>query len=256
MIEKIITAWYSMQMSLIDLSRFDGIAFDVEGTLADTLTAHWTAQLAAFAHHQLGYITPEQHEAGGSHESTSDAIIAGVLRHAKLLPADADFTEHPLVRKIVATKEAHFAAKAALGFAEVTGGTAMVHDLARHLPGSVAIVTASTLPYIAPFLAQHSLHSAVHEELVITKETVWEAGLKNKPAPDPYHLAAKRLRASRLLVFEDSLPGIRAAKLAGATVVGINLTPAALARLPQSDTRPDYLAADYAAARCLLGFGV
>ena len=46
---------------------------------------------------------------------------------------------------------------------------------------------------------------------------------RNKPAPDVYLFAAAQLgvKPERCLVFEDSIPGLTAAKMAGMTVVAI-----------------------------------
>lgn len=59
-------------------------------------------------------------------------------------------------------------------------------------------------------------------DVVVGAGEVDEAGLRSKPAPDPYELAAERLGVDpeRCLAVEDSTNGIEAAKRAGMDVIG------------------------------------
>lgn len=51
-------------MTEFKLTDFDAVAFDLEGTLADTMPTHHSTRLVAFEQHGFGHVTHEQHELG------------------------------------------------------------------------------------------------------------------------------------------------------------------------------------------------
>lgn len=81
----------------------------------------------------------------------------------------------------------------------------------------VATVTNSSRKVTDVSLKAHGLERKMH--LVLTKDEVLAAGLKTKPAPDPYLMAARTLGVdiAHCLIFEDSKNGARSgvAALAG-----------------------------------------
>lgn len=88
----------------------------------------------------------------------------------------------------------------------------------------VAVVTASELRTVNRALKIVGLHGAF--DALIT----FEDCKKRKPAPDPYLIAAKRLKVkpSECVVIEDSVPGVLAAKRAKMKCVAVtNSFPAA-----------------------------
>ena len=81
----------------------------------------------------------------------------------------------------------------------------------------LGIATSNSIELLECLFMQHNIKE--HFDTIITGSD----GLKGKPAPDMYLEAAKRLSVSPLncLVFEDIIPGIRAAKNAGMKVCGV-----------------------------------
>ena len=84
----------------------------------------------------------------------------------------------------------------------------------------VGIVSSAYSVEIEPVLRASGLADAF--DVMVTLDDV----SRGKPDPEPYLLAAGRLglEPSELLVFEDTDVGVRAAKAAGARVVGLSRT--------------------------------
>ena len=73
----------------------------------------------------------------------------------------------------------------------------------------MAIVSSSSCAEIEPLLERAGLHR--YFETIVGGESV----TRHKPAPEPYLLAAGRLRARNPLVLEDSEAGLASARAAG-----------------------------------------
>jgi beta-phosphoglucomutase-like phosphatase (HAD superfamily) len=242
-------------MKHIDLQSFDAVAFDVEGTLADTIPTHHQARLNAFAQHGYGHITREQHELGPTYGSTTSDIVGGILHTAGAIEKTGPFKDHPTVQEVVATRTKIFGDLAAAGFQEMPGAIEFVHRIAKYFPGKMALVTSSPERFIMPFVEHENLMQYFPHNLIISGDTVHEEGLENKPAPDPFRLAMQRLGARKLLVFEDTVSGAASAKQAGATVIALGFDKHN-AKLFASSTLPyppDAVVANYAEAAQLLG---
>lgn len=242
-------------MHTLNISNFDAVAFDVEGTLADTIPTHHAARLKAFERHKFGHITREQHELGPTYGSSMPDIIGGILHAAGEIEKDGEFKNHPVVQDVMSSKAQLFEELAAEGFTEMPGAIDFVRTLAVHFTGRMALVTSSHTRFVVPFLQRYGINDYFSDDLLITEDVVLAEGLNGKPSPDPYLLAKKRLRAGRLLVFEDTVPGVESAKKAGATVValGFDKHNAALFKSGNIPYPPDAFAANYQAARKLLG---
>jgi HAD superfamily hydrolase (TIGR01509 family) len=79
----------------------------------------------------------------------------------------------------------------------------------------MAVVTSSGRSEVEPLLAAGGL-SRYFETLVCARDTE-----RHKPAPDPYLLAASRLKAWTPLVVEDSQAGIASGRAAGFEVLAV-----------------------------------
>lgn len=84
-----------------------------------------------------------------------------------------------------------------------------------HETTKIAVVTSSAQSEVEPILAAGGL-------LPHIDTAVYGGDVKRlKPAPDPYLLAAERLRVTRALVVEDSAAGLAAGRAAGFDVLHI-----------------------------------
>jgi HAD superfamily hydrolase (TIGR01509 family) len=95
---------------------------------------------------------------------------------------------------------------------------AAVRWAAARIP--VAVVSAALRDEIEPVLGSAGIRDAF--SVVLSQDDV----TRGKPDPQPYLLAAERLRIdpAELLVFEDTDVGVASAKAAGARVVGLTRT--------------------------------
>jgi len=242
-------------MKQIRWEDFDAVAFDVEGTLADTIPTHHAARLQAFGEHGYGHITQAQHELGPTYGSSTADIIGGILHATGHIQKDGPFRDHPAVQQVIGTKLRLFEEKAGEGFGEMPGAIDFVHRIATKFTGHMALVTSSPERFVLPFLDRYQIASYFSENLIISEDTVNQLGLEGKPAPDPYQLAMQRLHSERLLVFEDTVSGVASAKAAGATVIALAFEPNNARLLASGDLPypPDALVHSYAAAQTLLG---
>lgn len=245
-------------MQKFNLADFDAVAFDVEGTLADTIPAHHTSRLESFDLHGYGHITHEQHGLGVTYGSTTADIVGGILHATGHIEKTGPFSEHPEVQKIIVTKDELFTKLAAQGFEEMPGAIDFVHAIAKHFAGRMALVTSANERFVLPFLERYKLGHYFSPELIVSEDTVITKGLRSKPAPDPYRLAMERLGSKKLLVFEDTVPGTAAAKAAGATVIALGFEPNNTRLLLSEGLNypPDAVVHSYAEAKQLLGLSL
>ncbi len=205
---------------------FDAVAFDFDGTLADTDRAHTQARLLAYRElavelgkPELAQIDPAIH--AHAHRHGSDALsintwvlqMAGIIRNKRV---------QALPKLIAKRKTENYHALAKEGLEAMPGAIEFV-ALAQKIWGEMMFIvtTAHRDEEVVPFLGRHGLCQALKGEQLITREDV--ATLK--PSPEAYTLLLKKLgleaRPERLLVVEDTPNGVEAARGAGAMVVGM-----------------------------------
>jgi beta-phosphoglucomutase-like phosphatase (HAD superfamily) len=242
-------------MKQLDLDTFDAIAFDFEGTLADTIPTHHAARLEAFTAHGYGRITPEEHDLGVIYGSSVTDIIGGILHTAGLVDGGIPFEDNPDIQAVVATKKALFQDASAKGFDAMPGSVDFVQTIAPLFIGHLAIATSSAERFVSPFMQRHNLSPYFPDQHIITEDTIIAAGLEGKPSPDPYLLAMQRLHSKNLLVFEDTVPGVASAKQAGATVIALSFNAQSAERFASNSLEypPDVVVRDYAEAAKVLG---
>jgi beta-phosphoglucomutase-like phosphatase (HAD superfamily) len=242
-------------MRKIRLEDYDAVAFDVEGTLADTIPTHHKARKQAFDEHGYGHITSQQHELGPTYGSSTADIIGGVLHAAGEIKQGGPFKEHAVVQDVMASKMQFFGEYAAEGFDAMPGAVDLLRAIAAERIGKAALVTSSRLQFVTPFLERYDLTQYFPDDLIISEDTVEVEGLEGKPSADPYKLAMRRLHAEKLLVFEDTVPGVMSAKKAGAAVIALSFDneSARLFAGNQLEFPPDAVAKDYDEVRKILG---
>lgn len=176
--------------------RHDALLFDCDGTLADTMPAHYRAWLAVTTSHGIDFPEERFYALGG--RPTRD-IVATLAREAGI---DLD------IEAAAVGKEAEFLA----GLHRVAPITAVV-DVVRRSRGRVpmAVVTGGHRAVCQRILTHIGLADAF-DDLVASEDTH-----RHKPDPDPFLEAARRLGVEprRCVVWEDSDLGIAAARAAG-----------------------------------------
>jgi HAD superfamily hydrolase (TIGR01509 family) len=174
----------------------DAILFDCDGTLADTMPAHYRAWLTVTRAHGLAFDEDRFYSLGG--RPTRD-IIATLAREAGV-SVDVDHAAK--------VKERSFLDQ--LARIEAIGP---VVDVVRRLRGRMpmAVVTGGYQEVCRKILTHIGLADAF-DTIVASEDTD-----RHKPDPDPFHEAARRLgvRPERCVVWEDSDLGLEAARRGG-----------------------------------------
>ena len=188
-------------------ARVGAFLFDLDGVLVDTtriIHTGWTRFASA-----RGVTVPEEDYRRAIYGRRTREILIDYFR---LEPDEADsLIAEGLDDKTNIVRE--------LGLVEIPGAAAFVH--ASDAAGLRLALVTSASPANAQ-LALEALDLRDAFEAVITAADV-RAG---KPAPDPYLAAARALgvEPAGALVFEDTIPGIRAAHAAGSRCVAVATT--------------------------------
>ena len=184
------------------LPAADAILFDCDGTLADTMPAHYRAWLSITRAHGLAFDEDRFYSLGG--RPTRD-IIATLAREAGV-EIDVDHA--------ATVKERSFLDQ--LARIEAIGP---VVDVVRRLRGRLpmAVVTGGYQDVCRRILARVGIADCF-DTIVASEDTA-----QHKPNPEPFLEAARRLsaRPERCVVWEDTDLGIAAAKAAGMTWIDV-----------------------------------
>ena len=179
------------------------VFFDMDGTLIDseTLTDVAIAQLIADRD-----LAPPEFALATLHGMTWDKIEAELVRH------------YPI-----------FAGQGLAGHLQAVVDALMRDELPVPIAGAVeAFIAASRVcvtgivsssPRATIEMVAERLRLREFCQVLVAGEDV----VHSKPDPEPYQIAAQQAQvtASQCLVFEDSAAGVRAAKEAGAYVIGV-----------------------------------
>jgi len=197
----------------------EALIFDVDGTLADTEELHRCAFNAAFAAYGLEWEwTPELY-----HELL--AVTGGKERLAHYLrtldlPAEEAERLVGLVPELHAEKTRRFAARVASRDVQPRPGIERIVSEARAAGLRLGIASTTSPENVAALVPKLLGEGALSWfDVVATGDDV----PRKKPAPDVYELAIARLGCApgRCVAFEDSEPGVRAARAAGLYTVAV-----------------------------------
>lgn len=174
----------------------DALLFDCDGTLADTMPAHYRAWLEVTEPHGIAFDEDRFYSLGG--RPTRDivatlAVEAGValdVEHAAGVKERGFLAQLDGILPIDPVVDVVRRSRGRVPMAVVTGG---YHDVCRQILGRVGLVDS-------------------FDTIVASEDTQ-----RHKPDPDPFLEAARRLgaRPERCVVWEDSGLGIEAARRAG-----------------------------------------
>ena len=186
-----------------DYGQFAALIFDCDGTLLDTMPAHYVAWVQVLARHGLTLPETQFYELGG----VPAKGVAEIIAAEQGVEIDAAAVSHE--------KEVRFAEVATRD----VRGIAPVLELARRYRGAapMAVATGGLRLVCEKLLAAAGI--ADWFGAVVTADDVTHG----KPAPDTYLLAAERLGVDprRCVAFEDAEPGLQSARAAGMTAVDV-----------------------------------
>jgi HAD superfamily hydrolase (TIGR01509 family) len=175
---------------------FDAILFDCDGTLADTMPAHYRAWLAATAAHGLEF-----------HEDRFYALAGRPTRHIIATLAEEAGVEIDLEQAATAKEHSFLDQLAHVQAIDPVVG--VVLRSRGRIP--MAVVTGGYRDVCLKILAHIGIASSF-DTIVASEDTQL-----HKPEPEPFLEAARRLaaRPERCVVWEDSDLGLEAARRAG-----------------------------------------
>lgn len=185
---------------------FAGVIFDCDGTLADSMPAHYEAWLEAFAavDFRCGFPEAQFYSFGGV---PTRAIVQRLnAQHGTAMDPEAVF---------------HAKEEAFLRLTDKIKPIVPVIDFARGCRRAgipIAVASGGPRPVVTSTLAHVGLAGLF--DAVVTQDDI----VHGKPAPDIFLEAARRLGVDpkRCLVFEDAEPGRQAGLAAGMQVVMVD----------------------------------
>lgn len=184
--------------------NIQGLIFDCDGTLADTMPLHWQAWNRITARHGIEFPEHRFYALGG----VPSRDILAMLRVEQGLPIDP---------QAVAKEKEH----AYLEMMHRVGPVEEVVAIARQHQGKLPMAVASG--GLKPVIEQVLVHIGVRElfAAIVTSEQVQ----RQKPAPDIFLEAARRLGVPPHLcrAYEDTDLGLEAIRAAGMEAVDVRL---------------------------------
>ena len=182
-----------------------GLIFDCDGTLADTMPAHYKAWLALLGRFNIPFPEPRFYAMGGM---PTASIIRVLAAEAGVVVTDVD--------AMVLEKERTF-----LTYLDAVTRIEPVLVIAAAYRGKLPIAVASGGYRDTITRTLDRLNIRDWFDAMVTAEDT----PRHKPEPDVFLEAAKRLRvdAAKCVVFEDTDIGLEAARRAG--MLGIDVRP-------------------------------
>lgn len=182
-----------------------GLIFDCDGTLADTMPAHYKAWLALLDRFSIPFPEPRFYAMGGMPTASIIRVLAGEVG---VVVTDVD--------AMVLEKERTF-----LTYLDAVTRIEPVLVIAAAYRGKLPIAVASGGYRDTITRTLDRLNIRDWFDAMVTAEDT----PRHKPEPDVFLEAAKRLRvdAAKCVVFEDTDIGLEAARRAGMT--GIDVRP-------------------------------
>lgn len=184
------------------MSELHAIIFDCDGTLADTMPSHYEAWIEVLTRYELEMSEDRFYALGGW----------PTRKVAELLAREAGRTVD--IDQLAEEKESLF--EKYVHLVQPIGPVLTVVETHRgKLP--MAVATGAVLPVCRRILKQIGLHESF--DTIVSADDVE----RHKPAPDVFLEAARRLGVApeRCRVYEDTDPGIEAARRAGMEPVDV-----------------------------------
>ena len=187
----------------VDLNQqYDALIFDCDGTLADTMPAHYIAWVTTLNRHGIEFPEDRFYALGGWKTQRIIELLGG----EQGVTVDADAVAHE-------KEQAFYEHLHAVRPVEPVRLIAQAHR--GRMP--LAVATGSVRDSVERILRQIEMHDWF--DAVVSADDV----TGHKPEPDTYLEAARRLGVdpARCLAYEDADPGIESARAAGMNVVDV-----------------------------------
>jgi beta-phosphoglucomutase family hydrolase len=202
-----LTEWVDQRFVMPERS-FDGIIFDCDGTLVDSMPIHYVAWVESLNHHGAPFDFTEEvfYSLAGVREQDVVKMLNKQYRSAVDPDGVAEYKFELFQKRM-----------------REVGEIGPVADLARraHAEGvPIAVASGSEEETVRGVLVANDLERLFEE--IITPKLV----KRGKPAPDMFLLAAERLGVApeACVVFEDGESGMQAARAAGMEAVFVPRT--------------------------------
>ena len=182
---------------------YDGLVFDMDGTLADTMPTHFEAWSEALRRHGIALSEARFYELGG----VPAPVVVSMLADEQAVSVDAE--------AVAEEKEALFVEL--IGEVRPVPAVRVIAEAHR---GRMPMAVATGSPRWLAGRILRALGMEAWFGAVVTADCVE----RPKPAPDIYRRAAELLGVApeRCHAFEDTQLGLQAARAAGMTAVDIH----------------------------------
>ena len=188
------------------MPEFEAILFDFDGVLADTEPIHWACWSEVL---RTCGVTLDWDFYRDQCIGIDDREMLRVLADRAVPPRRWES-----LWELYPSKKELFRARMTIGSPFLPETAELIHSL--HPNYALAVVSSSSTEEIEPMLEAGGLRQ--HFRTVVGGNQV----KMQKPAPEPYLLAAERLGVRRALVLEDSAAGVASGRAAGFEVLSVS----------------------------------
>jgi len=203
-------------LEIASIPRIRAAIFDLNGTMTDDETLQYEVYAQTFADEAGLHLERDIYFTHLAGLCDSDLIRQAFIQAGTAIPGEST------VRRIGQRRISRYLERVGSASPVRAGAAELVWELRQHIP--LAVVTGAPRGEAEPVLRAARLLDAFMT--VVTGDDV-EHG---KPSPEGFLLALDRMRGlvwdllpSEVVVFEDSLPGVLAARCAGMRCVAVHL---------------------------------
>jgi len=192
------------------------VLFDFNGTLCNDEPVLLRLYTRMFREHLDWALTPDDYWARFAGRSDREIVESAVARTRPEDGPHPEEAQRPLVQRLLAERQRRYREAVARSSPIADGTARLVRRLAQ-AGTALGIVTGAQRADVDFVLAHSAVDGLI--PVLVTEEDV----RRGKPDPEGFLLGARELGVAPedVVAFEDSLPGLRAARAAGMRTVGV-----------------------------------